>query len=366
VAHDFNNVLTVIQGYADLLAVELADNVPLGADVAEIARAARRAADMTSQLLAFSRKQVMEPRVVRLDDVIAGMRTTLPRILGEDIRVQYHAGAGTGSIRVDPGQIERVVLNLAANARDAMPRGGTLSIETRTATHGASFTSGHPEVPPGDYVELVVRDTGTGIEPDVLPRIFEPFFTTKSPGRGTGLGLAMAYGIVKQSSGFIYCTSEPGKGTTFTLLFPRQADADRGTSGAPAGAGSGSARGSGTVLVVEDEEAIRRLALTVLSARGYEVLTAADGFEALEIAAARSGAIDLLVTDVVMPRMNGPELAARMASLRPGIRVLFISGYAESALTHEGRLEPGVDLLQKPFDPATLAERVRRALGRST
>jgi two-component system, cell cycle sensor histidine kinase and response regulator CckA len=365
VAHDFNNVLTVIQGYADLLAVELADNGPLAADVAEIARAARRAADMTSQLLAFSRKQVMEPRVVRLDEVIAGLRTTLPRILGEDIRVQHRAGAGTGSIRVDPGQIERVVLNLAANARDAMPRGGTLVIETRTTTLDAPFTSGHPEVPPGDYVELVVSDTGTGIEPDVLPRIFEPFFTTKTPGRGTGLGLSMAYGIVKQSNGFIYCTSEPGRGTTFALYFPRQAEADRGSAGAPAGTGGEISRGSGTVLVVEDEEGIRRLALTVLAARGYEVLTAADGIEALEIAAARNGAIDLLVTDVVMPRMNGPELAARLSSLRPGIRVLFISGYAESALAHQGRVEPGVDLLQKPFDPATLVERVRRALGRS-
>jgi CheY-like chemotaxis protein len=279
--------------------------------------------------------------------------------------MQYRAGAGTGSIRVDPGQIERVVLNLAANARDAMPRGGTLAIETRTTTLGAPFTSAHPEVPPGDYVELVVSDTGTGIAPDVLPRIFEPFFTTKSPGRGTGLGLSMAYGIVKQSSGFIYCTSEPGRGTAFTLYFPRQAETGRGSAGASAGAGGEGARGSGTVLVVEDEEGIRRLTLTVLAARGYEVLTAADGIEALDIAASRSGAIDLLVTDVVMPRMNGAELAARMTSLRPGIRVLFISGYAEAALAHQGRLEPGVDLLQKPFDPATLAERVRRALERS-
>jgi two-component system cell cycle sensor histidine kinase/response regulator CckA len=333
--------------------------------VAEIARAARRASDMTSQLLAFSRKQVMEPRVVRLDEVVDGMRSTLPRFLGEDIRVEYRGGAGTGSIRVDPGQIERVILNLAANARDAMPHGGTLVIGTRTATLGAPFTNEHPEVPPGDYVELIVSDTGTGIEPDVLPRIFEPFFTTKTPGRGTGLGLSMAYGIVKQSSGFIYCTSEPGRGTTFTLYFPRQAEADRGSTGASAGAGGESARGSGTVLVVEDEEGIRRLTLTVLAARGYEVLTAADGIEALEIAAARSGAIDLLVTDVVMPRMNGPELAARLSSLRPGIRVLFISGYAESALAHQGQVEPGVDLLQKPFDPAALVERVRRALGRS-
>ncbi len=362
VAHDFNNVLTVIQGYADLLAVELADGSPLAADVAEIARAARRASDMTSQLLAFSRKQVMEPRVVRLDEVIAGMRPTLPRILGEDIRVEYRTGAGTGSIRVDPGQIERVILNLAANARDAMPHGGTLAIETRTTTLG--FTSGRPEVPPGDYVELVVSDTGTGIEPDVLPHVFEPFFTTKTPGRGTGLGLSMAYGIVKQSSGFIYGASTPGRGATFTLYFPRQPDAARGSAGSPDAADGGPARGSETVLVVEDEEGIRRLARTVLSARGYAVLTAADGIEALEIAGARTGAIDLLVTDVVMPLMNGPELAARMSSARPGMRVLFISGYAESALAHQGRLEPGVDLLQKPFDPATLVERVRRALGR--
>jgi signal transduction histidine kinase len=286
VAHDFNNVLTVIQGYADLIAVELADGSPLAADVTEIARAARRASDMTSQLLAFSRKQVMEPRVVRLDEVVAGMRSTLPRILGEDIRVEYHAGAGTGSIRVDPGQIERVILNLAANARDAMPHGGTLAIGTRTERLGAPFTDGHPEVPPGDYVGLVVSDTGTGIEPDVLPRIFEPFFTTKTPGRGTGLGLSMAYGIVKQSSGFIYCTSEPGRGATFTLYFPRQPETAGAPAGAPAAADDVRARGSGTVLVVPDDEGIRRLARTVLTARGYTVLTAGDGLEALEIAGA--------------------------------------------------------------------------------
>ncbi len=363
VAHDFNNILTVIQGYADLLATGLGNDSPYAPDVAEITRAAHRASDMTSQLLAFSRKQVMEPRVVRLDEVVAGMRATLPRILGEDIRVEYRTGAGKGSIRVDPGQIERVILNLAANARDAMPDGGTLAIETGTVTLDASFAREHPEAPPGDYVVLAMSDTGTGIEPDVLPRIFEPFFTTKKPGRGTGLGLSMAYGIVKQSNGFIYCASEPGRGATFTLYFPRHSGAADGSAVAAAADGHG-ARGSGTVLVVEDEEGIRRLARTVLAARGYTVLTAGDGLEALQITRARSGSIDLLVTDVVMPRMNGPELAGRMAALRPGIRVLYISGYAETALAHQGRLEPGVDLLQKPFDPGTLAERVRRALER--
>ena len=366
VAHDFNNVLTVIQGYADLLAAGLGDDSPHAPDVAEIGRAARRASDMTSQLLAFSRKQVMEPRVVRLDDVVTGMRATLPRILGEDIGVAYRTGAGPGSIRVDPGQIERVILNLAANARDAMPDGGTLAIETDAVTLGAAFAREHPEVPPGDYVVLAMSDTGTGIEPDVLPRIFEPFFTTKKPGRGTGLGLSMAYGIVKQSNGFIYCSSEPGRGATFTLYFPRQAGAAGGSAAVPFTADAERARGSGTVLMVEDEEGIRRLARTVLAARGYTVLTATDGVEALEISSECPGAIDLLVTDVVMPRMNGPELAGRMASLRPGIRVLYISGYAETALAHQGRLEPGVDLLQKPFDPDTLAERVRLALGRRT
>jgi CheY-like chemotaxis protein len=346
------------------MADRMTEGDPLRADVAQIGRAVSRAAELTAQLLAFSRKQVMAPRVVRLNDVVAGMEKMLPRILGEDVLVEYRVDADTGSVRVDPGQIDRVVMNLAVNARDAMPDGGTLAIETAAVTPDAAFLRAHPEVPPGDYAMLAVTDTGSGMDRGTLARIFEPFFTTKSAGKGTGLGLSMVYGVVKQSNGFIYCTSELGRGTTFRIYFPRQPDAGEDGGTRPAQAADDRA-GTGTVLVVEDEDAIRTLVRTILARRGYEVFVAADGHEALEIAARHGDRFDLLLTDVVMPRMNGAELAGRLREISPRVKVLYMSGYAETAIAHQGRLEEGVDLLEKPFDPNTLLERVRRALARA-
>ncbi|MGA2642806.1 MAG: PAS domain S-box protein, partial [Spirochaetia bacterium] len=307
IAHDFNNILTVISGYCDMLDDAAENNTLLKNQIAEVANAARRASRLTAQLLAFSRKQVLQPRVVSLNKLVRGAEGILARVIGEDVELITRLQPGAGSIQADPGQIEQVVMNLAVNARDAMPAGGTLTLETALDAPGPAFLREHPEMIPGEYVRLSVIDTGEGMSGEVVARIFEPFFTTKEAGKGTGLGLSTAYGIVKQSNGYIYCASGPAQGTTFTIYFPRVA-ADEALERPPAPKPV-SVRGSETILLVEDEESVRRFIRTLLQSSGYAVIDAASGDEALSIVAARGGGIRLLITDVVMPRMSGRELA---------------------------------------------------------
>jgi two-component system, cell cycle sensor histidine kinase and response regulator CckA len=366
IAHDFNNLLTVITGYADLLRGSLPEKSPLQPDLEQIKRSAQRAGALTSQLLAFSRRQARTPRVISLNEVVRGMEGMLARILGEDVRLVTRFAAGPGTITADPGQVEQVMMNLAANARDAMPLGGTITVETRNGTLEPGAVPPEFEGVPGEFVVLTVSDTGEGMDRETLGRIFEPFFTTKEMGKGTGLGLATVYGIVKQSGGFIFCDSAPGEGARFTLYFPRADEAPAGvdepateeTRRAAAAAPRG---GTETILLVEDEDAIRTFAAATLRGAGYTVSEAAGGSEAL--AAVSSGfAPDLLLTDVVMPVMNGRDLARRLQEARPTARVLYMTGHAESGVVHQGILDAGVALLQKPFGTAELLARVRRTL----
>ena len=361
IAHDFNNLLTVINGYCEM-GLELApSNEPLHANLTEIKRAAQRAATLTAQLLAFSRKQILQPRVVDLGALVEGMIDMIKRLLGEDIRVRELRPPGLWGIRADPGKIEQVLMNLAVNSRDAMPQGGVLSIETSNLSLSKSLRGKHPEVPPGEYVLLSVIDNGAGMDQDILGRVFEPFFTTKEKGKGTGLGLATVYGIVKQSEGFISCASEPGKGTTFKMYFPRVireiAEETQEERRSPV-----TRRGAETILLVEDDEAVRRITLSILESGGYTVVSAAGGAEALRELSESSLTPDLLVTDVVMPGMNGKELAHSVRTKFPRTRVLFVSGYAESVIVHQGVLEEGVELIEKPFDGSNLLRKVRQLL----
>jgi PAS domain S-box-containing protein len=360
IAHDFNNLLTVIRGYADLVEKGIETEQPVHDGLREIRTAADRAAGLTAQLLAFSRKQVMRPRVLNLDEVVRGMQKMLPRMLGEDVRLVAALAAEPATILADQGQLEQVLMNLAANARDAMPAGGTLTLATATRVVAADPGREHPEVTPGRYVELCVTDTGRGIDRDILPRIFEPFFTTKALGQGTGLGLATVYGIIKQSEGYIYCASEPSAGTTFTILLPVVPGGIPET--VPPPRDPRSLAGSETVLVVEDEQAIRELIRTVLRRNGYRVLTARNGEEALAAAAAEAGTIELLLTDVVMPRMSGPELGRRIREVCPNARVLYMSGFTDHPAVREGAAAEGEQLVRKPFTAEVLLERVRAAL----
>jgi PAS domain S-box-containing protein len=363
IAHDFNNLLTVIKGYAELINSKLDQGSPALGDVMEIKRTAQRAADLTSQLLAFSRKQVLQPTVIKATDVVRGMQEMLLRIIGEDISLSAVLPPDTGNVRADRGRMEQVIMNLAANARDAMPQGGRLTIETGNVTLSEAEARERPELAPGDYVLLTVQDTGVGIDRETLPRIFEPFFTTKAAGKGTGLGLATVYGVVTQSGGAIACESEPGAGTTFRIWLPRVLEEVAGgerpekVTGAPGG--------SETILLVEDEETMRRFARSVLEASGYVVIEAASGEEALAALSRGGGAASLLLSDVVMPGMSGPQLGRAVARIRPGVRILYMSGYAEESLAGHGMLEPGIDLLQKPFDASTLLARVRAAIDRT-
>jgi two-component system, cell cycle sensor histidine kinase and response regulator CckA len=355
VAHDFNNLLTVISGYAGMVDEGLEDSHPLKADIRQVIRAAGRAAALTARLLAFSRKQVLQPTVIDLNETVRGLQEMLKRVIGEDVELAAELAADTGNILADRAQVEQVIINLAANARDAMPAGGTLVIET-----GSRLVESHHLVKKGEYAMLTVRDTGVGMSPETQARLFEPFFTTKEVGKGTGLGLAMAYGIVKQSEGYIFCDSAVGRGTTFTMYFPRVHQA----SDAPArpAAADGGTRGEETILLVEDEEAVRRLCHSILARRGYHVLEAANGEEALAVIARRRCTIHLLLTDVVMPHMSGPELAARVRETCRGVRILYMSGHADKSLVHHGALDPGIDLVEKPFEAEALLLRVRAAL----
>ncbi len=358
IAHDFNNLLTVIRGYADIIEAGMPEGHGAREDLREVKRAADRAAALTGQLLAFSRKQVMRPTVLDLNGVMQGMGKMLHRILGEDVQIVSRLGPGLGAVRADPGQLEQVVMNLAANARDAMPGGGTLTLATSLTDVPDDPGREHPEMPPGGYVTLTVSDTGRGIDREVLSRIFEPFFTTKALGKGTGLGLATVYGIIKQSEGFIYCASEPGRGAAFTIHLPRAGgevpEASRQPREAPR------AGGGERILVVEDEQAIRSLIVSILARGGYRPLGAAGAGDAL--AAAVTDAFDLVLTDVVMPQTSGPELVRQLRDSRPGTRVLYMSGFADHPAVPEGTGSTGEDLLRKPFTAEELLARVRSAL----
>ncbi len=358
-AHDFNNILTAITGYTDLV---IASAPPaLREDLNEIRQAAGRASALTRQLLAFSRKQVLQPKTIDLNTVVSGMDKMLRRLIPEDIEVSTVLASGLGNVRADPGQIEQVVLNLALNARDAMPDGGRLTIETAAVELDESYARGRPGVTAGRYVLLAVTDTGVGMDARTQEHLFEPFFTTKSPGTGTGLGLSTVYGIVRQSDGHISVYSESGHGSTFKIYLPSLSAAtaeERAEHEAPAPGG-----GSETILVVEDEPVLRNLVRRLLGRSGYNVLVAADADEAIEASDAHSSPIDLLLTDVVMPgRMNGRDLARLLSSRRPQMRVLYMSGYAENAIVHHGVLDPAVAFLPKPFNPSTLIAKVQSVL----
>ncbi|HYH80595.1 MAG TPA: PAS domain S-box protein [Longimicrobium sp.] len=360
IAHDFNNLLTAIQGNAGLLLADLPNGSPWREDVEEIERASQRASDLTRQLLAFSRRQVLQPRVVDLNTVIAETQRMLRRLIEEHVHIRVRLGPEAVRVKADPGQVEQVVLNLAVNARDAMTAGGTLTISTSHARVPSEPRTGWPYyVAAGDYVRLTVDDTGSGIEPEVMQHLFEPFFTTKAAGKGTGLGLSTVYGIVKQSGGYVWAESAPGSGSRFVVLLPR---ADEEAVAAAAATAPAPGEGCGaTVLLVEDEETVRSLTRRVLWRGGYRVLEAADGEQALDLARGHEGPIDLLLTDVVMPGGGGRKLAAAMASLRPSTPVLYMSGYPGDAVAEHG-LEPGVNLLPKPFSPVTLLHRVAEAI----
>jgi PAS domain S-box-containing protein len=362
VAHDFNNILTAILGTCQLLERALPPHSPARDDVSEIRRAGLRAADLTRQLLAYSRRQVLAPKVLSLNGVVRGLELMLRRLLGEDVELVTSLAPDLGAVRADPGQVEQVILNLAVNARDAMPHGGQLTLATARVDLDAKAVQEHSGTAPGCYAALDVRDTGIGMPPEVRAHLFEPFFTTKEVGKGTGLGLATVYGIVKQSGGFISVVSEVGDGATFRVYLPR-VEGVPASEEAPAHASPGTSfRGSETVLLTEDEEAVRQLGRRALESEGYTVLAAASGRDALAFLGRHDGAIDLLVTDVVMPGMGGRELAERLAVQRPDTPVLYISGYPGDESDERGALAPGASLLRKPFLPEELARKVREVL----
>ena len=359
-AHDFNNLLTAILGSAALLAEVITPGHAAREDVDAVRQAATRAAELTRQLLAFSRQQVLAPQVLDPNALIANLERMLKRLIGEDIALSSHLATPVGAVRADPGQLEQVIVNLAVNARDAMPEGGKLTLETANVELDRAHTKEHVVMEPGRYVMLAVSDTGVGMDAATKSHLFEPFFTTKEKGKGTGLGLSTAYGIVKQSGGYIWAYSEPGHGTTFKIYLPRvDAAAKRVT---PAPVRTSPPGGTETLLVVEDQAEVRRLTTKVLEARGYKVLVASDGPEALRLAAQHPAPIQLLVTDVVMPGMSGSELAASLVRARPELKVLYVSGYADESIVRHGILEPGLAFLQKPFTPDALAAKVRAML----
>ena len=359
VAHDFNNILTAILSYAELSLMKLPQHDPLRGHLISIQEASEKAATLTHQLLAFSRRQVLEMKVVDLNDVIRGLAKMLTRMIGEDMPLELRTGATTSFVRADEGQIEQVLMNLAVNARDAMPSGGRLVIETADVNPDDAVLKSQGVADPGQYVMLSVTDSGAGMSAEVRERIFEPFFTTKELGRGTGLGLATVYGIVKQHGGHIIVDSEPGKGTIFRILLPLTAGPGPQQAAEPSGP---LPEGTETLLVVEDDELVRGLIDEVLAPLGYRVLTTASGDDALKASDSFPGHVDLLLTDVVMPGMNGRQLAEVMRTRRPGIKVLFMSGYTQDALSTQGVLEPGVALIHKPLRAGTLARQIRQVL----
>jgi PAS domain S-box-containing protein len=362
VAHDFNNILTAIIGYADFIQNRLGPENPLSREVGEIRKAGFRAASLTRQLLAFSRRQIFKLQVLDLNAVIAGMQKMLQRLINESISFELHLDPSLGRMSADASQVEQVLLNLVVNAGDAMPQGGTLLVETSNAELDESYSHMHMGVKPGRYVQLVVSDTGMGMDEETRQHIFEPFFTTKERGKGTGLGLSMVFGIVKQSGGNIWVYSEPSKGTAFKIYFPRVFESLEEASREPVV--DEVPRGSETILVVEDESMIREVIGITLVEHGFTVLLAQDGEEALRICEAHPGPIHLLLCDVILPKLSGREVAEKLGSLRPRIRVLYMSGYTANAIVHHGVLEPGIAFLQKPFSPAVLLAKVREILCR--
>jgi PAS domain S-box-containing protein len=361
IAHDFNNLLMVISGYCEFLLEKINGDPVLRGPTQEIAKAAERATALTRQLLAFSRKQMLTPKILDLNAVVTENIKMLTRMIGEDIDLVMVPGGELGAVKADPGQVEQVIMNLAVNARDAMPQGGRFTIETSNVTLDEAFARSHTGVRPGEYVKLAITDTGAGMDAETQTHIFEPFFTTKGP-KGTGLGLSTVYGIIKQSGGYIWVDSAVGKGTTFEIYLPRVTETGEFAVAAAPLRPSRVTHRAETVLVVEDESNLRRLACQYLQTQGYNVLEASDGAAAVQICVAHKGTIDLLLTDIIMPGMNGHELAKRIVLLRPAAKVLYMTGYAENAIVHNGTLDPGVNLLQKPFSLQSLKEKVREVL----
>ncbi|OLC46087.1 MAG: hypothetical protein AUH43_14675 [Acidobacteria bacterium 13_1_40CM_65_14] len=363
IAHDLNNALTAIAGYAELALGQFGDDHPARSDVQEIRRAAERAGSVTKQLLAFSRKQLLEPRVFSLNDTVLALGRLLGRLLGSDIQVNSRIGSAVPPVLGDPGQVEQAIINLAVNARDAMPSGGRLTLETSIVEVDDAFARTHVPMTPGRYVVLRVTDTGHGMSRDTQNRIFEPFFTTKDVGKGTGLGLSMVYGTLKQIGGFIFVDSEVGRGTTFSLYFPPASTHAIVSPPAPTATADSDRSGRETLLVVEDETAVRNLVASSLRNDGYRLLLASSAEEALQIIDTHDGAIDLLLTDAIMPGRSGVDLARELVARKPGLPVILMSGYPEDTLP-VGDLEPAITLLQKPFTPRDLRQRIRAILDR--
>jgi PAS domain S-box-containing protein len=360
VAHDFNNLLTVILSLVDIL-MERPRSADERADLDQIREAADRAAQLTEQLLAFARRRIIEPKVVDPNALVSNLERMLRRLLGEHIRLVTVCRPDLGTVRVDPSQFEQVVVNLAVNARDAMVSGGTLTIETQNVTLGPDYAAAHAEVTPGEYVMVAVSDTGTGMDSATLSRIFEPFFTTKEQNRGTGLGLATSYGIVRQSGGSLWVYSEPGRGTTFKIYLPRIYEA---LSQLAPKAHPEPQRGAETLLLVEDDAAVRRVAVRALTKRGYRVIEASAPSEARERFAQWGGRVDALITDVVLPEMSGRDLAHLLRQQNAHLRVLYTSGYTENTIVHHGVVDADVDFLAKPYVSGDLARRIREVLDR--
>ncbi|MDA8121064.1 MAG: PAS domain S-box protein [Deltaproteobacteria bacterium] len=364
VAHDFNNLLTVIRGYSDLLLLQFEGTSVMRKQVEEIQKAGERATSLTRQLLAFSRKQVLQPKTIDLNEIVANTEKMLRRLIGEDVDLVTALKPELGLVLVDPGQVEQVLMNIVVNARDAMPKGGKVTIETSNVFLGEGYSKEHGIVKPGPFVMLAISDTGSGMDGDTKTHLFEPFFTTKEKGKGTGLGLSTVYGIVKQSGGYIWVYSEVGQGTTFKVYFPRNDGAGKEMEAEACGRTSPSGRE--TVLVVEDEEVVRDLVRQILEESGYTVLSASDGEEAIEVSAASKIPVHLVITDVVMPKMGGPEAARSLEKLFPGVGILYMSGYTDEAIVRHGVLEPGITFLEKPFTPDALLRKVREVLNLRT
>jgi PAS domain S-box-containing protein len=362
IAHDFNNLLTVIKGYSQLSLHELKEEAPLKGNFEEINRASEKASDLTRQLLSFSRSQMMEMKVVDLNSFLKNLDKMLRRVVGEDVELITFLADDLGRIKVDPGQIEQVIMNLVVNAKDAMPSGGKLAIETANVELDEVYARSHIGVKPGPYVMLLVSDTGTGVAPEVKKKVFEPFFTTKEKDKGTGLGLSTVYGIVKQSGGDIWVYSEPCYGTTFKIYFPRVNEPQDIEGVKENGVEEGLPHGDETILVVEDDEEVRKITGRILRMQGYRVLEAPNGGDVFSVCDQHEGPIHLTITDVVMPEMKGSELAKRLSSSYPEMKVIYMSGYVEDVISRQGILEKGMEYLQKPFTVNDLANKVREAL----
>jgi len=359
VAHDFNNMLSVILGYTELIKLRLEPDNPLLHDLMEIERAAGRSKDITAQLLAFSRKQIISPRPMNLNDLISSTQKTLARLIGEDIDLRFYPGEGLWSIRFDLSQMEQILVNLAVNARDAMPHGGKLTVETANILMNEDYCRVHLGSTPGPYVLLAVSDNGSGMDKETLQNVFEPFFTTKEIGKGTGLGLATVYGIVQQNNGFINVYSEQGQGTTFKIYLPRSMD---GVEVSEEILEQPVALGSGKILLVEDDDLMRKMTTDMLKTIGYSVLAVGSPLEALSICEEKDARFDLVITDVVMPGMSGRELRDKLGIIRPDIKVLFMSGYTSNVIVHHGVLEEGVHFIQKPFSLNDFARKIQEAM----